>query len=1100
MPSMIAEPMQLTISAKGGAMPASGPDGVPSRRATGKEYWASLDELADTGEFRSFVHNEFPSVADELLNGEDRRSFLKIMGASLALAGLSMTAGGCRRWPKEQILPFAHRPEGFVPGAAQRYATSWDVGGVARGHLVTCYDGRPVKIEGNPQHPINLGGTDAISQASILDLYDPDRSRKVKRAGAASSWEEFARWVDEFRQSAGRNDGEGVCVLCEASSSPSLAAMRARFLDQFPNARWYTWEPLTTDNEVRGSMLAFGSPHRALCNLSHPQTQTIIALDCDLLGTHPASVRHARQYATGRTGENGMNRLYVVESALTVTGAKADHRFAVRSSDVAIVAAKLASKVLGESSADVASAIGALAQAALPAVSEQAIDAMASDLRDAASRGHASVIAAGPHQPPEVHAMVHMMNIALGNAGKSVMYVEMPEATPQLDQLRELAQRLAAGQVSTLFIIGGNPAYDAPIDLDLPAKIKGVATTVRLSDYEDETSALCTWQLPRAHYLEAWGDGRAYDGTLCITQPMIEPLFGGRSPIELIARLSVAEDARGYDIVRETFAELAGSGRVDETAWRSAVHDGVWGDAAPAATPSVNASAARTQLQTFAQQRAQNAGGTELVFRQAHGVYDGRFANNGWLQELPDPISKLTWDNALQMSPATAARLGVESKSMVRITRGQMTLAAVVHVIPGHADDSLSLALGYGRSMPGRICANAGFNAYALRTSDAMWIASDASVQSIGETYALATTEHHNPIDSVGEKGVQERLPTIYRSATLDEYKDHPDFAKHRAHVPHRLSLWEEDWPFQPAGTPEPAHAWGMSIDLSACTGCGACIVACQAENNIPIVGKDQVLRGREMHWIRVDRYFKFGKTNGHYDANKIEHVGVQPMTCQHCENAPCEQVCPVAATVHDTNGLNVMVYNRCIGTRYCSNNCPYKVRRFNYFDFHRKDPSREVGLWQVNTDYFKRPQATSGNPLKAMQHNPEVTVRVRGVMEKCTFCVQRLTNATIDAKNAWVKQSPEQKKQHPRVVVDDAAVVPACAQACPAQAIVLGDLRNPKSAVLAAHRHHRSYELLEEINTKPRNRYLANLRNPNSTLEPAHHDAPAHGAETHHG
>jgi molybdopterin-containing oxidoreductase family iron-sulfur binding subunit len=562
-----------------------------------------------------------------------------------------------------------------------------------------------------------------------------------------------------------------------------------------------------------------------------------------------------------------------------------------------------------------------------------------------------------------------------------VTYSAAPQASPHAANMKSLTDAMAAGEVETLIILGGNPAYDAPADLDFAGKLKNVKTSVHLSHYENETSALCTWHLPRAHYLEAWGDTRSSDGTINLAQPLIEPLFGGRSAIEVLALLLGEERTKGYDIVREAFRPrvqaAAGDSAAFEKAWRQALHLGfVEGSADPLTTPPDTGRTPAPHIEELAASWTKSSQAeNELVFIPSHSVYDGRLANNGWMQELPDPITKLTWDNALLISPSMARDKAIKTGDMVRVSHGSQAIDAVALIVPGQAAGSMTIALGYGRSMPGRICKDAGFNAYPLRRSDTMGFASGVTVQPLGTSYPLAITIMHQDPGSVGERGLQERLPTIIRSATLEQYLANPRSATHPPgyEVPHRLSLWSED----NIGSGE--HAWAMSIDLSSCTGCGACVIACQAENNIPVVGKDQVRRGREMHWIRVDRYFKGT------DPQKPEAVVFQPLPCQHCENAPCEQVCPVAATVHDSEGLNVMVYNRCIGTRYCSNNCPYKVRRFNYFDFQKREPVRETGLVHVKPEYFTTEQS-GAPPLRRLQFNPEVTVRSRGVMEKCTF------------------------------------------------------------------------------------------------------------------
>jgi molybdopterin-containing oxidoreductase family iron-sulfur binding subunit len=662
-----------------------------------------------------------------------------------------------------------------------------------------------------------------------------------------------------------------------------------------------------------------------------------------------------------------------------------------------------------------------------------------------------------------------------------VRYTVLPHAAPHAASINRLAEDMAAKRVTNLVIIGGNPVYDAPADLDFAAALGQVRTSVHLSLYDNETSRLCTWHVPRAHELESWGDGRAWDGTIGIIQPLILPLFEGLSPIELLAVMANDDKTTGHDITRRTFGEGTAAPDV-ERLWRRTLHDGYKaGSAHSTANPPVADAAVTAAVEDLWKSWTPPAGDAfELVFVQDACVHDGRFANNGWLQELPDPLTKLTWDNAVCLGPRAAERLGVDTGDMVRISRAGRAVEAAVCVVPGQHPESVTLSLGYGRQSAGVVGNEAGFNFYPLRTSDAMGVADGAVIEKIPGSYEFAVTQDHHPVDTIGGQGTADRLPTILREGTLEEYRRDPKFASHRAHVVHRLSLWNE-----PGGESE--YAWGMSIDLSACTGCSACVVACQAENNIPVVGKDQVKRGRELQWIRVDRYFKG-------DPEAPEAVGIQPVPCMHCETAPCEQVCPVAATTHDDDGLNVMIYNRCVGTRYCSNNCPYKVRRFNYFDYQKRAPARDAGLLDVDPKYFVRPQSDA-NLLQRMQFNPEVTVRSRGVMEKCTFCVQRIADAKITAKNEWVQMSEAEKRANPRVTVPDDELTTACAQACPAQAISFGDLNDPGSRVAALRADDRCYEMLEEFNTKPRTTYLAKLRNPASALAPA---APAHEGDGH--
>ena len=1000
---------------------------------SGREYWRSLDQLADTPEFRALVEREFPSIAEEMDTPASRRTFLKVMGASVALAG--MTA--CR-WPAERILPFASRPEDRVPGVPERYATAIDVRGAATGVLVTSFDGRPIKIEGNPQHPSSSGATNAATQAAILGLYDPDRSRAPMEGADPRTWDEFARSARPAIAALAASGGRGLLVVSEASSSPTLARMKARLLDRFPEAQWLEWEPVPRDGVRRGARLAFGAPYRTHLRLD--DVRTVVSIDDDFLHDHPESVRYARALARSRQHDAGrMCRLYVLEGGVSLTGTNADRRLAAAPSAIPALAGRLARLVfekLGVPAPQGLSAFGASAE------HEAFLQAAAADL--AAARG-ASVLTVGAAQPAELHALAHHVNAALGNAGATVVYTEEPHGTHEdVTAVRRLAESAAGGAVQVLLVLGANPVYGGFADLDLASAIARVPLSVHLGTHRDETGAACRWHLPRAHVLEAWDDARAWDGTMSVVQPLIEPLWGGKTPAEVLAILLDESAQRGYDLVRETWGPVLGPDF--EAAWRRVLHDGVlegsvYPPVAPVLAPlgdAVAASAARPA-------RAE----LEAVVRPDAKLLDGRFSNNGWLQELPDPQTKLVWDNAAVISPATAGLLGVAQDDLVRVTVGGRSVELPVHVQPGQPRGTVGLTLGYGRTAAGRVGDGVGANVFALRTSDAPFGGS-CTVERTGAVRHLASTQDHFAIDALGLRETAKRAPLLVREADVAEWQanahDGQKFVEHLGpHLPPdpNLQLWKE---FDYDG-----YKWGMSIDLNACTGCGACTVACQAENNIPVVGREEVRRGREMHWIRIDRYF-----HGDPDDPEVVH---QPVTCQHCENAPCESVCPVAATVHDQEGLNVMVYNRCIGTRYCSNNCPYKVRRFNWFNNHKKDDA-----------------------LLSMIHNPDVTVRSRGVMEKCTFCVQRIQGAKIRAKNE-------------RRTLADGEVTTACEQACPTRAIAFGNLNDPASRVARAHASERAYAMLEELNVRPRIRYLIRLRNrgEGAALAPAaegHHES----------
>jgi MoCo/4Fe-4S cofactor protein with predicted Tat translocation signal len=1055
-------------------MPSLGPEQNGADLAassSGDAYWRSMEELADAPEFRRFLEAEFPQAMPQWMSRSSRRQFLRLMGASMALAGLT----SCR-WPVEKIAPYNARPENRLPGVPVQYSTAIERGGVATGLLVTSYDGRPIKVEGNPSHPFSNGATDAFAQASVLELYDPDRSTKIREAvdreSYIRSWDEFVTFAKAHFGSLRSVRGAGLAILSEQTSSPSLRRLREDFAKQYPEARWYEYEPVSRDAELEGSRLAFGRPVRPQYELA--EADVIVCFDDDLLWSHPAGLKHARDFTKGRSVDAsgrrldrraGMNRLYAFEPGYSLTGGMADHRYAVSAGAVPAVLCRLAAKIMDEgllpasgeeAVREAAAAVGADSAGGSSVVSDEVLAVVA---RDLARHTQRAVLTVGPRQPAAVHALVFALNEALGGVGQVVRYTEASGAdrADHASAIRELSEQMSAGAVQTLVILGGNPAYNAPADLGFGEALSEVPTTVHLGLYRDETGKLCRWHVPHAHYLETWGDVEAYDGTVTIQQPLIEALYGGKSPMELLAVLLGEETSSGYDLVRGTWR-----GSRDEVAferyWQEQLHRGtVEGTTAKLTTPSATrsdwAEPLRNCIASWAAAKSAAGEGVpaELVFLPDASAYDGRHANNGWLQEMPDPMTKLTWDNAAIIGPVLASQLRVQRGDMVQIEHAGRTLDVPVFVLPGVAPMTVLLPLGYGRAEAGRVGTGVGFNTYTLRTSDAMEVAAGAKVRRIRGKHTLAVTQDHHAMDSeVTRKERARRAPTIIREATVEEYKEHPDFAKHVVHHPPLVSLWDE-YSFD-------GPRWGMAIDLNKCIGCSGCVVACQAENNVPVVGKDEVEAGREMHWLRIDRYFR-----GEPADAQVAH---QPVACQHCENAPCEQVCPVAATVHSEEGLNDMVYNRCIGTRYCSNNCPYKVRRFNWFNNQEKQ--EDVAL---------------------MVLNPDVTVRSRGVMEKCTFCVQRISAAKIAAKND-------------RRPIEDGEIVPACAQSCPTEAIVFGDLSDPESRVSKLHgeKADRAYALLAELNVKPRTNYLARLRNPAPELAPPSHGHDAHGNGHEHG
>ncbi|MEW6319540.1 MAG: TAT-variant-translocated molybdopterin oxidoreductase [Acidobacteriota bacterium] len=1026
----------------------------------GKQYWRSLEEVAETPEFQEYLHREFPANASEWLDPIGRRSFLKLMGASLALAG----ATACTVQPAELIVPYVRQPEEEIPGKPLFFATAMTLGGVATGLLVESHQGRPTKVEGNPDHPGGAGATDLYAQASVLTLYDPDRSQSITELGEIRPWSGFVAAMRAAISAQSTTAGAGLRILTETVNSPTLAAQIQQVLSQYPKAQWIQWEPLGRDNARAGARMAFGEYVQPVYDFS--RADVILSLDADFLSSEgAANLVYARQFASRRrmeTDPDRLSRLYVAEAISSVTGARADHRVPMKSSHVEAFARAVAARL----------GVAGVTAAPPPAGTERYVEHIAADL--AAHRG-AAVVVAGDAQPASVHALAAAMNDALGAAGATVTYLPTPEVVPseQYAALRGLVSDMEAGRVQTLVIVGeANPVLTAPADLRFADALSKVPLRVHSGLFHDETGQLCHWHVPAAHYLESWSDARTLDGTVSIVQPLIQPMYGGKSAHEIIATLSDRPERAGYDVVREHWqaaalaaarpaaAPAAGGGAAGSTAppatagagapaggaqaapqagadvraafekqWRKWLHDGV-----------VTGTAFAPRAVTLAADWASRAtpgtpiDGVEVNFRRDATVYDGRFANNGWLQELPKPITKLTWDNAALVAPSTAESWNLRNGDMIDVRSGGRTLRVPVWITPGHAADALTIAVGYGRLRAGRVGNGTGFNAYALQGSDAVWVAA-AEATPAGATYDLVSTQDHWALEG----------RNLVRSATLEEYKANPGFAGAMEHLTldKPISLYP-DREYR-------GYAWGMAIDLNTCTGCTACVVACQAENNIPVVGKAQVKRNREMHWLRIDRYFAGDLDN--------PDVYFQPAPCMQCENAPCEVVCPVSATVHSDEGLNDMVYNRCVGTRYCSNNCPYKVRRFNFLLFQD---------W--NTAAFK------------MQRNPDVTVRSRGVMEKCTYCVQRINAARIQAKR-------EDRD------IRDGEILTACQSVCPTGAIVFGNINDPNSRVAQLKASQRNYAMLADLNTRPRTTYLAAVRNPHPALPS---NAPVGGHASH--
>lgn len=994
---------------------------------TGLAYWRSLDQLENTPEFKEFLHREFPQGASEFDNSWSRRSFLTLMGASVALAGLA----GCRR-PVDKIVPYVTQPEEITPGMPNFYATALPFGQNALGLLVKSNNGRPTKIEGNPEHPATRGSSSVLMQAEILNLYDPDRSRIPTKGGAVSNWDDFVTFWRERLAFFQANQGQGLAFLTEEFHSPTLYRLAEQIKKQFPLATWVVYEPLSNENVYEGVRVATGKALQPLYHLD--KAEVIFSLDADFIANDSDSVRLARQFADGRrvmAQTDKMNRLYVVESNYSVTGATADHRLRIQSRQVGdfLVA-------LGRELQSMGLNLPAFAGLTSTGTYDSKwLSGLARDL--ARSRGKSAILV-GKHQPSSVHALAIAMNEALGNIGTTLTFVEIKDSyLPSNAGLKGLTEQMKAGSIDTLVMLGGNPVYSAPADLQFAAALPKVKNSIHLSSHVDETSLLTTWHLPMSHSLETWGDVRALDGTLSVIQPLIEPLFSSQSMYEMMGLLATGTKVKGYDVVRETWqGPLAPLGF--EKAWRKVLHDGMLENSAgtPVAA-SVDAAAVRNHLSANSLPTGTaDTNNLEIYFAESN-LHDGRYANNGWLQELPDSITRLTWDNAALVSQKTAQALGLRTGDLARVSYRGHEIEMPIWVNPGQADSSVTLKLGYGRTSAGRVADNVGFNVNRIRTMDAFGFGIGATLSPVGRTYKLSSVQDH---------GSMEGRP-ILREATLAQYQETGQFYPEMIAHPPLLPMWDEH-------RYDTGYQWGMSIDLTACTGCNACVVACQAENNIPIVGKDQVSRGREMHWMRLDRYYK-----GDVDEPEVAH---QPMMCQHCEMAPCENVCPVAATVHDKEGLNVMVYNRCIGTRYCSNNCPYKVRRFNFYNYTNELPE-----------------------TVKMAQNPDVTVRSRGVMEKCTFCIQRITAGKVAAK-----------LEHREV--RDGEVVTACQQACPSKAITFGNINDPSSKVAALKKGNRDYAVLEEYNTRPRTTYLAKIRNVNPEIGGAVVSEDAHA--THKG
>jgi MoCo/4Fe-4S cofactor protein with predicted Tat translocation signal len=993
--------------------------------AKGKRYWRSVDELANTEEFQAAVEREFPGSAQEWVDPVSRRGFMKLMGASMALAGLA----GCTKQPDEPIYPYVKAPEDLVLGKPNYFATANPFVTGAVPVLIKSDEFRPIKVDGNPDHAYNRGSSDVFSQGTLLDLYDPDRSKEVTFRGETHSWAEFAQALRQ--KVVGTGDGSGIYFLSATITSPTLARQWKVVHAAYPKAKLVQYDPA-----IAGTALAKGlNVQYALSD-----ADVIVSLDADFLSSaaYPGFHKLVREYAERRKQpENGMNRLYTVESMTTTTGLKAEHRLGLRATEIPAFAAALA-KAVGVSGVDAPSY-------AWSAEQQKFLTALAADLKANAGK---SAVLPGLYQDESVAALALAINSVLGNVGKTV-FVSSEPAVPlpsdQLGDFKALVADLNAGKVDWLVILDANPIYTAPADLDFASAFNKAQIVAHLGSHVDETGQISHWHIPSAHYLESWSDARAYEGTISVVQPMIDPLYGGKSAHDVLQALLDEPLLSAYEAVRVTQkANIKGD---FEPGWRKVLHDGWIADTAYDKTGSAKAASIKVPAPT-------SKDSVEIIFRPDPNVYDGRWSNVGWLQELPKPVTNLSWDNAAIVSGATLTKLGLEEDDIVELSVGNGRVKAPVIVAPGHPDNSVTVHLGYGRAFAGRVGSGAGFNAYLIRNTSAPFNAT-GTIKKVDGKWGTAITKSHfqdhrgarfgqpeghtnNSLEAdeaLGERG-------IIRYATLEEFKANPNFAHEgEGHdTPEMGTSLFPNWTYT-------ENKWGMSIDMNSCVGCNACIVSCYAENNIAVVGKQQVRIGRNMQWLRIDTYFE-----GDLSAPRAHF---QPMTCQHCENAPCEQVCPVGATVHTPEGINTMVYNRCVGTRYCSNNCPYKVRRFNfllYSDFETES-------------------------LKLLR-NPDVSVRSRGVMEKCSYCVQRVTAARIEADKE-------------NRAIRDGEVVTACQQACPASAITFGNLNDKSSRAAKLRANQRTYQVLADQNTRPRTTYIAEVLNLNSELEekPVEHE-----------
>ena len=999
-------------------------------------YWKSLKDISSEEDYNRFLkqsdHNED--------NGLSRRNFLSLIAASVALAGLE----GCKK-PVQKIIPYVEAEIGTIPGIPKYYASTIPWKNNALGVVIENHDERPVKVEGNEKHPSTLGKSNAFSQASTIEMYDPDRARGVKYNGKKVDWSEYLKFAKDIN----KGDGKGLAVLMQESSSPTIKSIQNDFKTKFPSASWVSYESVNNENLYKGIEKAFSKKLQPIYRLEN--AQIIVSLGSDFLGVDDNNIYNTRKFAQNRdiVDENStMNRLYVAESSITSTGSSADHRLNIPQHEMESILAELSYEL---------KKLGLSVDASKVKSSNNLwIKAAAEDLMS--NRGD-SIILGGSQLSPEFHQLIALLNNQL-NAPVDYYPLSLSQVSSSAD-FKFLCDDIKNNKIKNLIILGANPVYDSPADFNFGDLLKNVPNSVHLTNILDETSKLCSWNIAMTHYFECWGDAMSYDGFVSIVQPQIMPLFDSKSAIQVLTPLVYSKELSSYDTVKNVWkSDIVKSGNF-EREWEKVLHDGLYKNTIikkEQVRPSSKTSTA--QLNNFIKLDDNKF---EIVFNASSSVYDGRFANNGWLQEIPKPVTSLTWDNAALISIKVAKKLNIKNGQMIEIKIDNKSIKLPAWITPGQNQKSISLELGYGREFEGRLGNGVGFNVYPLRMSSNPSYSLNASISVLDETYPLASTQDHHGLeedqyaapgfDKLSNNEVQSRIPELVKQSTLDYYKDNPDWVQKKVeeHKPDKKRSWADHSMYNPE--PEYDYSkgpqWGMSIDLTSCTSCNACSIACQSENNIPVVGKQQVMNGREMHWIRIDNYFAGDPDN--------PEMSTQSVACVHCELAPCETVCPVAATTHSSDGVNQMTYNRCLGTRYCANNCPYKVRKFNFYNYTRDLPE-----------------------VVQMAMNPDVSIRFRGVMEKCTYCYQRVSAARISAEN-------ENRE------IQDGDFQVACQQSCPADAIKFGDINDPNSAVSKAKRRNRDYALLAHLGTAPRTTYLAKIRNQNPKLSSNAHNGSHH-------